>query len=146
MLKSLLNTFATPRENQHRPNAAGQLALAALLVRVARSDGHYASVEMAGIEKALTGYFGLTEAEAVTLRREGEALEERASDTVQFTRALKDLVPESQRLGLLETIWMVALADGAREDHEDALIRLVTRLLGVTDRDSALVRQRIARK
>jgi uncharacterized tellurite resistance protein B-like protein len=39
----------------------------------------------------------------------------------------------------------VVLADGAREDEEDALLRLVSSLLGINDRDSALARQRVSR-
>jgi uncharacterized tellurite resistance protein B-like protein len=41
----------------------------------------------------------------------------------------------------------VVLADGVRDDHEDALLRLVAPMLGVNDRDSGLARQRVeARK
>ncbi len=34
------------------------------------------------------------------------------------------------------------MADGARADEEDALMRLISNLLGVNDRDSHLARQR----
>jgi uncharacterized tellurite resistance protein B-like protein len=35
------------------------------------------------------------------------------------------------------------LADGERTDDEDTVLRLVSHLLGVSDRDSALARQRV---
>jgi uncharacterized tellurite resistance protein B-like protein len=78
------------------------------------------------------------------LRREAEGLEAEAPDTVRFTRALKDAVAHDDRMSLLEAMWAVALADGAREDDEESLMRLVASLLGMTDVESALARQRVA--
>jgi uncharacterized tellurite resistance protein B-like protein len=46
-------------------------------------------------------------------------------------------------MGILTALWDVALSDGARDAEEDTLIRLVANLLGVTDRDSAIARQRV---
>ena len=47
------------------------------------------------------------------------------------------------RSGVSEALWSVVLADGVREDEENALLRLAASLLGVNDRDSALARQRV---
>lgn len=120
-----------------------RLALAALLVRLARSDGYYAAKEIIRIEKIVGVRFGLSHAEAADLRGEAETLEEQAPDTVRFTRAIKDAVPYEERTGILEALWQVALADGERDADEDALIRLATKLLGISDRDSAQARQKV---
>ena len=48
------------------------------------------------------------------------------------------------RLAVIEALWKIALADGERDAEEDALIRLVASLLGITDVDSAKARQRLA--
>ncbi len=42
-------------------------------------------------------------------------------------------------------LWSIALADGLREVNEDRLMRLVANLLGLTDVDSALARQKAER-
>jgi uncharacterized tellurite resistance protein B-like protein len=63
---------------------------------------------------------------------------------VRFTRAIKDAVAYEDRLAVIEALWTVVLADGQRAQEEDALLRLVSNLLGVSDRDSALARQRVA--
>ncbi len=76
---------------------------------------------------------------------EAEALEAEAPDTVRFTRAIKNAVPYEHRRGVVEALWDVVLADGARAQEEDALVRMVSNLLGVSDRDSALARQAVAR-
>lgn len=145
MFADFLSRLTRPRPDP-LSNADARLALTALLVRLARSDGHYAAQEIIRIEKIAGARYRLDHDEARALREQAERLEEDAPDTVRFTRAIKEAVPYEERIGVLEALWQVALADGARDADEDALIRLAAKLLGVNDRDSALARQRVARK
>ncbi|MFZ0098360.1 MAG: TerB family tellurite resistance protein, partial [Gemmobacter sp.] len=64
------------------------LALAALMVRVARADNHYSAGEVARIDRVLTGMYALSPFAAAALRQQAETLESEAPDTVRFTRAL----------------------------------------------------------
>jgi len=125
------------------PETEARQALAALLVRTARSDGAYAHSEGALIDRILAARYGLSPFEAPRLRAEAEALEELAPDTVRFTRAIKDAVPYEDRESVVEALWEVVLADGVRDHEEDAFLRLAASLLGVNDRDSALARRRV---
>ncbi|WP_127115287.1 TerB family tellurite resistance protein [Shimia sediminis] len=122
-----------------------RLALCALLVRIARADEVYSTDEAAQIDKVLMGRYGLSPFEATALRREGEEVEATAPDTVRFTREIKDAVPHEERIGVIEALWRVVLADGVRDAEEDAVVRLAANLLGINDRDSALARQRVSR-
>ena len=128
------------------PEPDARLALAALLVRVARSDGLYAAEEVERIDRVLALRYGLDPFAAARLRAEAEELEQQAPDTVRFTRVLKDGVALEHRADLMTALWSVALADGLREAHEDRLMRLVANLLGLTDVESALARQRAERE
>ena len=125
------------------PDADARLALTALLVRVARSDNDYAASERQLIEEIARTRYGLDSDAAEALRKEGEALEAEAPDTVRFTRAIKDVVAYEDRLAVIEALWKVVLADGTRSDEENALLRLVANLLGIADTDSAMARQRV---
>lgn len=124
-------------------DADARLALAALLVRIARSDGEYAHEEADRITRILATRYGLGLSDALALRNEAEALEAEAPDTVRFTRAIKEAVAYDDRSAVVEAMWEVVLADGIRDEEEDALLRLVANLLGINDRDSALARQRV---
>lgn len=125
------------------PDGDARLALAALLVRVARTDGDYATIEQMQIDRALAHRYALSDSAAMALRAEAEALEAAAPDTVRFTRAIKDCVPYEDRVHVIEAMWFVALADGTRDHAEDALLRMVAPMLGVNDRDSNLARKRV---
>jgi uncharacterized tellurite resistance protein B-like protein len=122
-----------------------QLALAALLVRIARTDGLYAAEEVERIDRVLALRHGLDPFAAAKLRTQAEDVEAEAPDTVRFTRALKEAIPVDERSDLMTALWSVALADGLREVHEDQLLRLVSNLLGLTDVESALARQKAER-
>lgn len=121
-------------------------ALAALMVRIARSDGDYSAVEADRIDRLLARRYGLTLEQAPSVRAEAERLEAEAPDTHRFTLAIKDTVPFDAREGIVEALWEVALADGERDGEEDSLLRLLANLLGVSDRDSAFARQRVERR
>ena len=145
MFADLLKRLVAP-EPERLPDPDARLALTALLVRVARSDGDYADAEIDRIDRILMRRYGLSPFEAAYLRGQAEVLEAEAPDTVRFTRAIKDAVPYDDRTAVVEALWAVVLADGVRDVDEDALIRLVSNLLGINDRDSALARQRVEKE
>lgn len=138
MFRSLL-----PRLFGDEPPAAGlsagdaEMAVAALLVRIARTDNRYQAKERARIDALLGRRGRLKAADAADLRAAAEMLEAEAPDTVRFTRAVKERVPLEQRIDVISALWEVALADGASSPEEDAAVRLAASLLGVSDVDRA---------
>lgn len=141
MFADLLRRLTAPEpEKLSDPDA--RLALGALLVRLARSDGHYAKIEIDQIDKSLAERYGLSPADAAALRADCETLEAEAPDTVRFTRAIKDAVDYDDRVNVIGAMWSVVLADGVREDEEDSIMRMTASLLGVTDQDSHKARLR----
>ena len=143
MFGSFLKSFLEPQaEPLHDEDA--RFAMTALLVRLARADNEYAAAEIHRITQVIMARYKLAEPEAIALRETAETLEREAPDTVRFTRAIKDAVPYVDRIGVIEALWSIALADGERDAEEDAVIRLVANLLGITDVESASARQRVA--
>lgn len=142
MFGDLIRRLTAP-EPAPLPELDAKLALAALLVRIAKSDGEYDVSELARIDKILAERHGISPVDAAKMRADAEKLEAEAPDTVRFTRAIKEGVPYEDREAVIEALWAVVLADGVRDHEEDALLRLAANLLGVNDRDSALARQRV---
>ena len=140
MFGDLLNRLLIP-ENETVSDDDARLALGALLVRIARSDGDYATVEQDQIKSVLSARYGL--ADATALLGECETLEAEAPDTVRFTRAIKDAVAYEDRIGVVEDMWTIVLADGVRDKYENQLMRLVPPMVGVTDQESNAARKRV---
>ena len=137
-LKSLLEPQAEPLQDDD-----ARLAMTALLVRLARADNEYAATEIHRITQVIMARYELAEPEAIALRETAETLEQEAPDTVRFTRAIKDRVAYGDRIAVVDALWQVAMADGSRDAEEDALLRLVVSLLGISDVDSASSRLRV---
>ena len=121
-----------------------RLALAALLVRVARANDDYTKSEIAKIDVILARHYPDLDANrAAALRRDAEEIEDTPHDTVKFTRSIKDAVDLDDRMEVIEALWELVLADGERDYEEESALRLIAPLLGINDRDSALARQRV---
>tara|TARA_B110000037_G_scaffold120756_1_gene137979 strand:- start:3733 stop:4152 length:420 start_codon:yes stop_codon:yes gene_type:complete len=127
--------------NPEQGEISARQAMAALMVRIAKSDDDYAVAECERIDAVLSVLYSLSTSEASALRLQAETLEADAPDTVRFTRAIKEEVPYEERFDVVRALWQVVLADGERDHEEDALMRLLASLLGVNDRDSAIARQ-----
>lgn len=143
MLASLIKRFSAPADTSPLPEDDARLALCALMVRAARSDDVFLDAERTAIIAVLRTRFDLSHARAAALLTEAEAAERAAPDTVRFTRMIKQAIPIEDRVGVVEALWRVALADEDRDPDEDAFIRQVVSLIGVADRDSALARRRV---
>ncbi|MEM1362556.1 MAG: TerB family tellurite resistance protein [Pseudomonadota bacterium] len=145
MFGDLLKSLMAP-EPEPLPDPDARVAMAALLVRVARSDGDYAKEEVAHIDRVLAARYGLGPFEATALRGRGETLENQAPDTVRFTRALKDVIPYEERVSVIEALWEIALADGERDGEEDSVLRMVASFLGINDHASNAARLRVQQR
>ena len=139
LFAKLTAMFETPEAAPQTAHDPAAVALAALMIQLARADGDYDADERAGIRAALDARFGKGDA----LLAAGEAAEENALDSHQFTRLVKNAYEPEERGDLLEDLWEIVLADGARDANEDALIRQFGALLHVPDRDVGLARQRV---
>ncbi|MCI4662201.1 MAG: TerB family tellurite resistance protein [Neomegalonema sp.] len=145
MLKKLLSVLTASAEPEDASLAGEELrvAYAALLIDLAMSDHVYADSEAQAISRVLSATYGLDEAAAKALRVAGERAQAAAVDSHRFTSIIKASTTPEERIGYLEGLWAVALADGGRESEENNLMRRLTGLLQIPDRDSALARQRV---
>lgn len=127
-----------PKRHAHpeplpQPNA--QLALGALLVRVAFADHEYRASEVGQIDRILSATFDLKPLEAAKLRATCEALERQAPGTPEFARILHEEVAYADRQALANAMWSVALADGERDEEEEQILLEIEKALGLTQED-----------
>ena len=132
-LKALLTGPAGPEPPS--PEARGRLAVAALMVALARSDDHFALEESAAIREALGKGLGVPEGELDALLAEADEARAASIDLWGFTYAIKTAWPRDQRYGILVLLWGVVFADGALGRHEDHLMHALADLLGFSQRE-----------
>lgn len=140
MLDAIKRLFSGETEADDADLHRTERAAAALMVQAALSDGVYAEIEEAQILAVLKDGFHMDEDAAAKLLHEAEGLAETAVDHHQFTRVIKEL-PQERRFAFMTELWKVALADGEKDVHEDALLRRLAPLLALSDRERAEARQ-----
>lgn len=126
-----------------QPKSDLRLSVAVLLLEAARQDDQFDAKERAVIAQLLTHKFDLSSGECAQLLAAGEA---RAAEMVQLHGHTSDVfeqMPPEDRVHLVEMLWEVAYADGVLDPEEDLLIRRISGLIYITDRERVLARQRV---
>lgn len=119
------------------------IAVAALLLEAASTDGDYAEGEHGELSALLMRKLGLTGERALALLSAARTRQRAAVELFKFTDAVKRAMNEEERGGVVEMLWEVVYADGVLDAFEDRLIRSVAALLHVPDRIRAEARQRV---
>ena len=109
-----------------------QLAAAALLVDVARSDYRRAPQEQQALRDALKKRFGLDAAAVDSLLQRAETESQHAVGVYPFTTLVNEQCDEAEKVDLVRQLWQVAAADGDIDKYEDHLIRKIADLLYVS--------------
>lgn len=126
-----------PAAPEPLPEPDAQLAIGALLVRVAMADGVYTAQEIGQIDRILATSYDLGPIAAARLRATCEKLEKHAPGTEEFAQLIRQEVPYTDRLQIVGALWDVVLADGERDDKEEDMLHLIETTLGITAKDSA---------
>jgi len=127
-------------ENDYR------LAAVALLVHAAGIDGGMSQSERDTLYAIVKRRFDLDEARADELIDKATAAEHEAVDLYHFTKLLNRVLDEEGRAKIVEMMWEIVYADGARDELEDNLLWRAADLLGVSARERIELRQRIAKE
>ena len=121
LLADLIRRLTHPKPKP-LPELDARMALSALLVRIAKTDGTYLVEEISRIDRILAKTFGLNVVDAARLRADAERLEHDAPDGNAFTDAIIAATEVETRESVLAAMWQVALADGVERPEEDGLL------------------------
>ncbi len=133
-------------EPRHLPQPDAQLALGALLVRIALADHNYQASEVGQIDRILSATFDLKPLEAAKLRATCEALERDAPGPPEFARILREEVTYEERQALAAAMWSIVLADGEIDAEEETLLENIEIALGLEARDIEAARANAIRQ
>ena len=146
MLKKIKNMLLGSRayaETAANAEERQQLALASLLVEMARADFDDSQEEHDLIIELLASHFELTEIEAVELLERASNSASEAVCLFDFTRALHKSLDGEQKQDVIRLLWQVAGADNKLDKYEDYLLRKVADLLYVSHSDVVRIKHEV---
>jgi uncharacterized tellurite resistance protein B-like protein len=139
-----LKDIFSPETNEE--GITSNSAIAAILVRAAKTDNEYTESEKKLIDHLLANNLNISQEDARLLRLQGQELEMEINDNVQLTRIIKQDIPYEDRHQLIEQLWSIVLDDNNRTPEENKLMRVLTHLLGISDVNSAKARSKVLNK
>ena len=146
MLSNLFQAFR-PKLPPKLPDPDAELALGALLVRVAQSDRDYKMEEIRLIDRILQRLYKHDAIEAAKVRATCEKLHAAAPETDTFGQLIRETTELSERLAALDALWEVVMADGAQNPGELKIVEDARKAMGLSRADSDTARDKvIARK
>ncbi|OUU62769.1 MAG: hypothetical protein CBC22_03055 [Alphaproteobacteria bacterium TMED62] len=110
--------------------------IACILVEAALIDENFGSEEKKIITKIIKNNFKLNNIKEIqeVIERAVKSCKE-SSDLITFTRKIKQNWSIDKRIEVIEMLWKVCLVDGVLEPYEDMLIRRVSGLIYVDDKN-----------
>lgn len=146
MLRKLRDLLTPTPAATTDPVARERLAVAALLVEIARADFHHSDTERAAAVHLLARYFDCSDDEAGQLLAEGEAAVEGAVSLREFTAPLHRGLAYDEKQHVIAMLWELALAEGGLDKYEDYLVGKIAELLYVSRGDVIRLKAQIAER
>ena len=140
MLESLRQLFETKvaqpaQEPGGDRERALKVAAAALLFEIVRADATVRDEELAVMRASLQSAFDLSREETEELVRLAEHQSKSAASLYEFTSLVDAGLDAAQKKRVVELLWLVAFADGAKDAQEEHLVRKIAGLLHVPHPD-----------
>ena len=144
MFKTVAQWLKSDNTQKLEADNADELAglVTALMVEAALADGTVAADEAALTANVIAQQFDLSAEKARQMTNEAIKQGKERVELHSLLRRLREQSDYEERLGVLEMVWMVVLADGRLDHIEAQLMRRLAGLLFVSDVDSGLAAQK----
>jgi uncharacterized tellurite resistance protein B-like protein len=146
MLERLKSFFSALPE---KPRGSGlkaddpRVAAAALMFFVIDADGVRDEAERARLREVLAASYALSGDELDEIVKAGDEAHNEAVDLFAFTSVLNRSLDETAKIEFIGILWEMVYADGEIHELEDNIVWRTAELIGVSQRDRVLMRQRV---
>lgn len=142
MLEKIRNWLQPPRPETGSPST--ELAAAVLLLDIAIADDSIDADEVAGIRDLLRAEFALELGGLDRLIDEATQLLHAAVDMYEYSRVVCQQLPVAQRARLVMGMWQIAMSDNNLHRHEEAQLRKLSDLLGLSHSEFIQAKHQVA--
>jgi uncharacterized tellurite resistance protein B-like protein len=141
-MKALLRKF-WPRDTPRQPPLDVRMAVAQLLLEIARADRQADEQELGVIREHLGHAFGLTQAQLDAALATAREHVEHAVSLYETVETVNRELDAGQKAALMGALWGVAFADGRVDPYEESLLRRLADLMYVPH--SVFIREKLRR-
>ena len=132
ILKKILTLLSVPESEPEIDRVP--LATAVLLLEIAHADGEVSPEEKALIRRLLEDEFDLDNATRRELLQMAEETRRESVDLHEFTTQINHNFSQPEKEQIIESFWQLAFADGRLDAHEEAMMRQLGHLIGLSQR------------
>ena len=149
MIKFLKNLFrkkiSYPNKNIDRDTQDNKIieAVAVLLLRAASIDGNKDEVEILAIKRLLKKQFDLGDDEIEILLSSAAKEEEKSVDLYKWSKIINDNFSKEKKHIVFSMMCEIIIADGLIDPFESSLIRRLSGLLYISDKEAGFIRKKI---
>lgn len=129
MFEKLKQLFTGVDEDSKDTSMSLELAAAALLIEVSKSDYQQDPAEIEKIRELLVHCFSVSLADIEDFMATAKALNKDSTSLYPFTRYINDNCNNIEKYELIVALWEVAIEDGRIDKYEDHLIRKISDLI-----------------
>lgn len=129
MFEKLKQLFSGADEDSKDSAMSLELAAAALLIEVSKSDYQQDPAEIEKIRDLLISRFSVSLADIEEFMATAAALNKDSTSLYPFTRYINDNCNNLEKYELIVALWEVAIEDGNIDKYEDHLIRKISDLI-----------------
>ncbi|WP_321392689.1 TerB family tellurite resistance protein [uncultured Desulfuromusa sp.] len=146
MLKRLLQVFSEPTTQVEATSEERiPLAAAVLLLEIANTDGEFHPDEQDMLGALLKEHFSVSEESLGDLLKLAEETRQSSHDLHQFTREINKAFTQGEKEQIIEALWQLVYADGRLDRYEDALMRQLGSLIGLSHRQLIEAKLRVTK-
>ena len=116
--------------------------ICALFIHAAKMDENYTDKEKSIILKALSNISDKKESDLKIVLKEAEKKESQSNQILEFTKEIKSS-EKNFRFKIIEVLWKIIYSDGVSDMYESTLMRRLSGLLYVSDRETGDIKQSI---
>ena len=143
MFDKLKSIFDKKIKEENEQFDTVQIAISTLMIQTAVYDGVFDEQEKSKILELIKKYFSFNEDQKLSLFKIAMKVNDNSNDMQQFTRVLNDNLSEEEKLNIIEMLWKIIISDGHIDDYENALIRKISGLLYISDRDVGQIKKKL---
>ena len=147
MLNSFFKKKVANKEKNNSDLDENAFTITCVLVEAALVDENFGSEEKKIITKIIKNHFKINNVKDIKkiIDKAIKTIEEN-SDLITFTKKIKQNWSIEKRIEVIEMLWKVCLVDGILEPYEDMLIRRVSGLIYVDDKNRNIAKVNALKK